>query len=57
MPNEVDAEVVQSMLQYYITKCSKLEYDLVFYKSSSEKRLSELSERVKQLQKKQKEKE
>ena len=40
MQNEVDAEVLHSMLQYYKSKSSQLEYEFLSYKLLAEKQIS-----------------
>jgi len=42
MNSEESTEVLQSMLQYYRTKCSQLEHEFLSYKIISEKELSKL---------------
>ena len=56
MSNEIDAEVVQSVLQYYRSKCSQLEYDFIVYKLYTEKRIKELSLKFEKIQEQQKRK-
>ena len=47
MQNEMDAEVLQSMLQYYKSKCSQLEYEFLSYKLLAEKQISSLQSKIK----------
>jgi hypothetical protein len=42
--NNESSEVLQSLLQYYRSKCSQLEYEFLSYKISSEKELSKFKE-------------
>ena len=41
MSSEVSNEILQSMLKYYYTKCSQLEYEFLLYKLKSESRIKE----------------
>lgn len=42
MSNEVSTEVLQSMLQYYRAKCSKLEYEFLLYKTTAEESIKQI---------------
>jgi hypothetical protein len=42
MNSEEPTEILQSLLQYYRSKCSQLEYEFLSYKIVSEKELSKL---------------
>jgi hypothetical protein len=42
MSDEIHTDVLQSMLQYYRSKCSQLEYEFLLYKLKSEKELDQL---------------
>lgn len=44
MNSEESTEILQSLLQYYRSKCSQLEYEFLSYKIVSEKELSKLRE-------------
>jgi hypothetical protein len=41
MSNEKDIEVLQSLLQYYRSKCSQLEYEFLLLKATIEFKLKE----------------
>lgn len=42
MQNEVPADILQSVIQYYKSKCSQLEHEFLLHKLESEKRIGEL---------------
>jgi hypothetical protein len=44
MSNEKDIQVLQSLLQYYRSKCSQLEYEFVLYKSNVEAEIKKFSQ-------------
>ena len=44
MNSEDSTEILQSLLQYYRSKCSQLEYEFLSYKISSERELSKFRE-------------
>ena len=44
MNSEDSTEILQSLLQYYRSKCSQLEYEFLSYKVVSERELSKLRE-------------
>jgi hypothetical protein len=44
MNSEESTEILQSLLQYYRSKCSQLEYEFLSYKVVSERELSKLRE-------------
>lgn len=46
MVSEQNIKVLQSMLQYYRSKCSQLEYEFLLYKLNAESKLSEQSTRT-----------
>jgi hypothetical protein len=41
MSNEKNVEILQSLLQYYRTKCSQLEYEFLLLKATIELKLKE----------------
>ena len=47
--NQWDPIVIQNMLAYYRNKSYKLEYELLLYKETSEKRHAELSRTIESL--------
>lgn len=47
--NQWDPIVIQNMLAYYRNKSYKLEYELLLYKETSEKRHEELSRAIESL--------
>jgi hypothetical protein len=44
MNSEEPTEILQSLLQYYRSKCSQLEYEFLSYKIISERELSKFRE-------------
>jgi hypothetical protein len=44
MNSEESPEILQSLLQYYRSKCSQLEYEFLSYKIISERELSKFRE-------------
>jgi len=42
MMNEESTEVLQSMLQYYRTKCSQLEHEFLIYKIQTDLKIKQL---------------
>jgi len=45
MSSEKDIQVLQSLLQYYRSKCSQLEYEFLLFKARTEIQLKELQEK------------
>lgn len=46
MSSEVEAEILQSILQYYKSKCSQLEYEFLTFKLTTEREIKELRNSV-----------
>lgn len=44
MPSEFSPEILHSVLNYYRSKCSQLEYEFLVYKLEAEKRIAELGQ-------------
>jgi hypothetical protein len=51
MNNEESAEVLQSMLQYYRTKCSQLEHEFLGYKIQTDSRIKQLESSIQEFKK------
>jgi hypothetical protein len=48
--NESNDDILQTLVEYYRNKCSKLEYDFLVFKIESQKTISELAGRLSDIQ-------
>lgn len=46
MSNEVEVEILQSILQYYKSKCSQLEYEFLTFKLTTEREIQKLRKSI-----------
>lgn len=44
--NEVDRDILQTLVEHYRNKCSQLEYDFLLYVAQSQKTIKELAQRI-----------
>ena len=50
MSNSLEKEHLESLVQYYKSKCFQMEYDFVSYKISTEQTLREMSKTMKHIE-------